>query len=65
MSRSPKRPPPPPQRPRPAAAHEEDRRCIDCGIPCTEQVASIPRLHGGTRPVFACSVHAAQRRHTP
>jgi hypothetical protein len=51
---------PPPPAPAPAA--DDDRRCVDCGLPCTEQVTSLPRIEGGTRPVYACSVHAARRR---
>jgi hypothetical protein len=51
-----------PAPPSPPPLPDEDRRCVDCGVPCTEQVASIPRLQGGTRGVYACSVHAAQRR---
>lgn len=51
--------PPPPAPPTPAP--DDDRRCVNCGVPCTEQVDSIPRLNGGTRAVFACSVHAARR----
>ncbi|MCX4596777.1 hypothetical protein OG819_46235 [Streptomyces sp. NBC_01549] len=50
---------PPPPAPAPAA--DDDRRCVDCGLPCNEQVTSIPRIGGGTRAVYACSVHAAQR----
>ncbi|GHE34836.1 hypothetical protein GCM10017771_52650 [Streptomyces capitiformicae] len=48
--------------PAPASAADDDRRCVDCGLPCTEQVTSFPRIGGGTRAVYACSVHAAQRR---
>ncbi|MEU0949861.1 hypothetical protein ABZ379_45475 [Streptomyces canus] len=48
--------------PAPASSPPEDRRCVDCGVPCTERVASIRRLQGGTRGVYACSVHAARRR---
>jgi hypothetical protein len=48
--------------PAPASAVDDDRRCVDCGLPCNEQVASIPRVGGGVRAVYACSVHAAQRR---
>ncbi len=46
----------------PALTADADRRCVDCGLPCTEQVAAIPRLRGGSRAVYACSVHAARRR---
>lgn len=48
--------------PAPALAADTDRRCVDCGLPCTEQVAALPRLRGGHRAVYACSVHAARRR---
>ncbi len=48
--------------PAPAPATDADRRCVDCGLPCTEQVSTIPRLRGGSRTVYACSVHAARRR---
>ncbi|WP_369383300.1 hypothetical protein [Streptomyces sp. cg36] len=57
MSRSAPSPPP-----APAPATEEERRCVDCGLPCNEQVASIRRLSGGARAVYACSVHAARRQ---
>ncbi|WP_331763492.1 hypothetical protein [Streptomyces anthocyanicus] len=48
----------------PAPAADDDRRCVDCGLLCTEQVAAIPRIRDGTRAVYACSVHAARRRKT-
>lgn len=57
MPRSAKSPPP-----APASASDNERRCVDCGVPCTEQATSIPRLQGGRRGVYACSVHAARRR---
>lgn len=60
MPRSTRSAPPPP-----APAPAEDRRCVDCGLPCTLRVASLPRLQGGTRGVYACSVHAARRRKAP
>lgn len=55
------RPAMPPPLP-PALTADTDRRCVDCGLPCTEQAATIPRLRGGSRAVYACSVHAARRR---
>ncbi|TVZ84746.1 hypothetical protein [Streptomyces sp. BK340] len=51
--------------PAPAPASDDDRRCVDCGLSCTEQVTSIPLIGGGTRAVYACSVHAARRRRAP
>lgn len=46
----------------PAPAAPVDRRCLDCGRPGTEQVATLPRVHGAPRPVFASRPHAARHR---
>ncbi|GAA3973853.1 hypothetical protein [Streptomyces plumbiresistens] len=32
--------------------------CAGYGLPCGEQVTSIPRIGGGTRASYACSAYA-------
>ena len=46
-----------------ADTQPDDRRCVDCGTRGSEQIAELPRPNGPARKVYACSVHAARRRH--